>query len=150
MISVGPTLDESIQQQLRDLTPQVLAILVRRYRDFPGCEDALQEALIAAAAQWPRDGIPDNPRGWLLTVATRRLTDQIRADTARRLREQLVVSLIPVDEQIAFAADAAGVNERDETLDLYFMCCHPALSDASQIALTLRAVGGLTTAAIAR
>src|SRR5262245_4296454 len=94
--------------------------------------------------------MPENPKGWLITVATRRLTDQIRADTARRLREQLVVSLIPADEQIALAADAAGVNERDETLDLYFMCCHPALSLASQIALTLRAVGGLTTGEIAR
>ena len=78
-------------------------------------------------------------------MATRRLTDQIRADTARRLREHLVVSLIPADEQIALAADAAGVNERDETLDLYFMCCHPALSQASQVALTLRVMGGLTT-----
>ena len=100
--------------------------------------------------QWPTQGLPDNPKGWLITVATRRLTDQVRADTARRLREQLVVSLIPADEQIALAADAAGVNERDETLDLYFMCCHPALSPASQIALTLRAVGGLTTGEIAR
>ena len=148
MIGVAPTLDESIQQQLRALTPQVLGILVRRYRDFPGCEDALQEALIAAAAQWPRDGIPDNARGWLLKVATRRLTDQIRADTARRLREQLVVSLVPADEQIAHAADAAS--DRDDTLDLYFMCCHPALSLSSQVALTLRAIGGLTTAEIAR
>src|SRR5262245_37821800 len=94
--------------------------------------------------------MPENPKGWLITVATRRLTDQVRADTARRLREQLVVSLIPADQQIARAADAAGVNERDETLDLYFMCCHPALSTASQIALTLRAVGGLTTGEIAR
>ena len=110
----------------------------------------MQEALIAAAMQWPTQGTPDNPKGWLITVATRRLTDQIRSDTARRLREQLVVSLIPADEQIALAADAAGVNERDETLDLYFMCCHPALSPASQVALTLRAVGGLTTGEIAR
>src|SRR5262245_61944534 len=94
--------------------------------------------------------MPDNPKGWLITVATRRLTDQVRADTARRLREQLVVSVIPADEQIALAADANGVNERDETLDLYFMCCHPALSVASRIALTLRAVGGLTTDEIAR
>jgi len=146
---VIPALDANAQDLLRDLAPQVLGVLVRRYRDFAGCEDAVQEALIAAATQWPK-GMPDNPKGWLITVATRRLTDQIRADTARRLREQLVVSLIPADEQIAMAADAAGVNERDETLDLYFMCCHPALSDASQIALTLRAVGGLTTAAIAR
>jgi len=128
----------------------VLGTLLRRYRDFGDCEDAVQEALIAAAKQWPAQGVPDNPRGWLITVATRRLTDQVRADTARRLREQLVVSLIPADEQIARAADESGASERDETLDLYFMCCHPALSPASQIALTLRAVGGLTTAEIAR
>jgi RNA polymerase sigma factor (sigma-70 family) len=134
---------------LRTQGPRVLAILTRRYRDFAGCEDAVQEALVAAATQWPREGQPDNPRGWLLRVATRRLTDQIRADAARRLREQLVVSLVPPDEQIAVAADR-GANERDDTLDLYFMCCHPALTTASQVALTLRAVGGLTTAEIAR
>src|SRR4051812_1072723 len=122
---------------------------MRRYRDFAGCEDAVQEALVAAVTQWPRDGEPDNPRGWLLRVATRRLTDQIRADTARRLREQLVVSLVPADEQIALAADA-GANDRDDTLALYFMCCHPSLSTSSQVALTLRAVAGLTTADIAR
>jgi RNA polymerase sigma factor (sigma-70 family) len=145
-----PLLDSSTQDLLRDLAPAVLGALLRRYRDFAGCEDAVQEALLAAAMQWPTHGMPDNPKGWLITVATRRLTDQIRADTARRLREHLVVSLIPADEQIALAADAAGVNERDETLDLYFMCCHPALSPASQIALTLRAVGGLTTGEIAR
>src|SRR5215475_8988775 len=95
-------------------------------------------------------GMPDNQKNKLITVATRRLGDRIRADTARRLREHLVVSLIPADEQIALAADAAGVNERDETLDLYFMCCHPALSQASQIALTLRVMGGLTAGEIAR
>ena len=144
-------LDDGAQDLLRDLAPKVLGALLRRYRDFGSCEDAVQEALIAAALQWPTQGsMPDNPKGWLITVATRRLTDQVRADTARRLREQLVVSLIPADEQIALAADATGVNERDETLDLYFMCCHPALSPASQIALTLRAVGGLTTGEIAR
>lgn len=142
-------LDDATQHLMRDLTPQVLGILVRRYRDFPGCEDAVQEALIAAAMQWPREGVPENPRGWLIKVATRRLTDQIRADTARRLREQLVVSLIPADEQIALAADKAAA-ARDETLDLYFMCCHPALTASSQVALTLRAVGGLTTGEIAR
>ena len=145
-----PRLDDSAQDLLRDLAPAVLGTLVRRYRNFGGCEDAVQEALLAAAMQWPAQGMPDNPKGWLITVATRRLTDQIRADTARRLREHLVVSLIPADEQIALAADAAGVNERDETLDLYFMCCHPALSQASQIALTLRVMGGLTTSEIAR
>jgi RNA polymerase sigma factor (sigma-70 family) len=147
---VRPSLDRSAQDLLRDLAPAVLGTLVRRYRDFAGCEDAVQEALLAAATQWPASGVPDNPKGWLITVATRRLTDQVRADTARRLREQLVVSLVPADAQIALAADADGINERDETLDLYFTCCHPALSAASQVALTLRAVGGLTTAEIAR
>lgn len=142
-------LDWQAQHLLRTLAPQVLGILTRRYRDFAGCEDAVQEALVAAATQWPREGQPDNPRGWLLRVATRRLTDQIRADTARRLREQLVVSLVPADEQIALAADA-GANERDDTLVLYFTCCHPALTTSSQVALTLRAVAGLTTAEIAR
>ena len=142
-------LDSQPQPLLRTLAPQVLGILTRRYRDFAGCEDAVQEALIAAATQWPRDGDPDNPLGWLLRVATRRLTDQVRADTARRLREQLVVSLVPADEQIALAADA-GANERDDTLVLYFMCCHPALTTSSQVALTLRAVAGLTTGEIAR
>jgi len=147
---VTGSLDHRAQDLLRDLAPQVLGTLLRRYRDFGGCEDAVQEALIAASLQWPAQGMPENPKGWLITVATRRLTDQVRAATARRLREQLVVSLIPADEQIALAADAGGVNEHDETLDLYFMCCHASLSPASQIALTLRAVGGLTTAEIAR
>jgi RNA polymerase sigma factor (sigma-70 family) len=142
-------LDSDGQHLLRTMAPQVLGILTRRYRDFAGCEDAVQEALIAAAVQWPRDGQPENPRGWLLRVATRRLTDQIRADTARRLREQLVVSLVPADEQIALAADA-GANDADDALALYFMCCHPALTASSQVALTLRAVAGLTTAEIAR
>lgn len=145
-----PRLDDRAQELLRDLAPAVLGGLVRRYRDFGACEDAVQEALLAAAMQWPTQGMPDNPKGWLITVAARRLTDHIRADAARRHREQLVASLIPADQQIALAADAAGVNERDETLDLYFMCCHPALSAASQVALTLRVMGGLTTGEIAR
>lgn len=143
-------LNPGVQQLLRELTPQVLGVLVRRYRDFSECEDAVQEALLAAALQWPRDGQPENPLAWLIRVATRRLTDQIRAQAARKLREHLVVSLIPLDQQIAMAADAGGVNEHDETLDLYFMCCHPALTPGSQIALTLRAIGGLTTAEIGR
>jgi RNA polymerase sigma factor (sigma-70 family) len=147
---VTPALDRGAQDLLRDLAPAVLGTLVRRYRDFSGCEDAVQESLLAAATQWPASGVPDNPKGWLITVATRRLTDQVRADTARRLREQLVVSLVPADAQIALAADAEGIDERDETLDLYFTCCHAALSPASQVALTLRAVGGLSTAEIAR
>src|SRR5262245_57893912 len=101
-------LDLATQRLLRELTPQVLGTIVRRYRDFPGSEDAVQEALIAAAKQWPDEGLPDNPAGWLIKVATRRLTDQVRAETARRLRERLVVSLIPADEQIALAADEAS------------------------------------------
>ncbi len=137
---------DATQRLLRELTPFVLGVLVRRYRDFAGCEDAVQEALLAASRQWAT-ALPDHPRAWLIRVATRKLTDQIRSSTARRLREQLVVAFVPTEAQIEVAA---GANERDDTLDLYFMCCHPALSPASQIALTLRAVGGLTTAEIAR
>src|SRR5688500_16666788 len=122
--------------------------MLRRYRDLPEVEDAVQEALVVAATQWPRDGKPANPTGWLLRVASRRLTDQVRSDAARRHREALVVSLIPMEEQVALAADEA-FDERDDTLDLVFTCCHPALSTASAIALTLRAVGGLTTREIA-
>jgi RNA polymerase sigma factor (sigma-70 family) len=145
-----PSLDTRTQHLLRDLAPQVLGAVIRRHRDFAASEDAVQEALIAAAAQWPRDGLPDNPRGWLIQVASRRITDQVRAEAARRHREQFVVSLIPPEEQLALAADEAGATERDDTLDLLFMCCHPALSPASAIALTLRAVGGLTTFEIAK
>ena len=139
-------MDET-QRLLRELTPFVLGVLVRRYRDFAGCEDAVQEALLAGSRQWPTSGLPEHPRAWLIHVATRRLTDQIRAEAARRVREQLVVAFVPAEEQIAVVS---GGNERDDTLDLYFMCCHPTLSASSQIALTLRAVGGLTTAEIAR
>jgi RNA polymerase sigma factor (sigma-70 family) len=139
-----------IQHLLRDLAPQVLGVIVRRYRDFAASEDAVQEALIAAAMQWPLDGVPECPIAWLIRVASRRIADHIRAETARRHRENLVVSLVPPDEQIALALDDAAPAERDDTLDLLFMCCHPALSPASAIALTLRAVGGLTTAEIAR
>jgi RNA polymerase sigma factor (sigma-70 family) len=145
-----PALDLGTQHLLRDLAPQVLGVVVRRYRDFAACEDAVQEALIAAARHWPDEGLPDNPRAWLIQVASRRLTDHLRAETARRNREQLVVSLVPPDEQVALALDSEQPVERDDTLELLFMCCHPALSPASAIALTLRAVGGLTTAEIAR
>lgn len=138
-----------LSASLRELTPKVLATIIRRYRDFSGCEDAVQEALLAATQQWPAQGVPENPQGWLTAVASRRVTDEMRAAASRRLREKLVVSLIPADEQIALAADEAA-NERDDTLYLFFMCCHPALAASSQIALTLRAVGGLTTAEIAR
>src|SRR5947207_4572494 len=116
------------QHLLRDLAPQVLGVIVRRYRDFAACEDAVQEALIAAAAQWPREGQPETPRAWLIQVASRRITDQVRADAARRHRERIVVSLIPADEQIALAADTDGATERDDTLDLLLMSCHPAMS----------------------
>ncbi|MEO8878247.1 MAG: DUF6596 domain-containing protein [Polyangiaceae bacterium] len=133
---------------LRDLAPQVLGAIVRKFRDFSACEDAVQEALIAASTQWAKDGVPENPRGWLIQVAARRIIDHVRAEGARRHRETLVVSLIPADEQIALQAED-GANEHDDSLDLLFMCCHPSLSSSSAIALTLRAVGGLTTAEIA-
>jgi RNA polymerase sigma factor (sigma-70 family) len=135
---------------LRDLTPQVLCVIIRRFGHFAASEDAVQEALIAAATQWPTDGVPDNPRAWLIHVASRRVTDHVRAEAARRHREGLVVSMVPPEEQLALAADDDNAAERDDTLDLLFMCCHPTLSSSSAIALTLRAVGGLTTAEIAR
>ncbi len=129
----------AIEDLLRELTPQVLGALVRRHGQFEGCEDAVQEAVLAAAVQWPAEGVPDNPRGWLVTVASRRLIDQMRSDHARRERES------------ATATEAAPeVPDTDDTLVLLFLCCHPTLTPASQTALTLRAVGGLTTAEIAR
>jgi RNA polymerase sigma factor (sigma-70 family) len=133
---------------LRQLAPQVLGALVRRYGHFDTAEDAVQEALLAAATQWPAEGLPGNPRGWLITVASRRLTDLLRSEQSRRSREEAAARRIPPGEWLAPAADAA--TDSDDTLILLFLCCHPALSPASQIALTLRAVGGLTTAEIAR
>ncbi len=144
------SLDARVRHLLRDLAPQVLAAIVRRFGDFDASEDAVQEALIAAATQWPRDGVPDNPRAWLVHVAARRIADHVRAEAARRRREAFVVSLVPPEEQLALAPDEAEGVEEDDTLDLLFMCCHPVLSPSSAIALTLRAVGGLTTAEIAR
>ncbi|MCY1057640.1 DUF6596 domain-containing protein [Nannocystis sp. SCPEA4] len=142
-----PTPEHRPEHLLRDLAPQVLGALIRRFRDFAACEDAVQEALIAAARQWPGEGVPVNPRGWLIHVAARRITDQLRSEAARRRREAIVVSLVPAEVQLALAeGDEVG---HDDTLVLLFMCCHPALSSASAIALTLRAVGGLTTAEIA-
>ena len=126
---------------LRELAPQVLGTLVRRYRNFADAEDAAQEALIAAAAAWPRDGRPDNPLGWLIRVASRRLANAYRSEEARRRREQLAASW-----SVASPDPAPG---RDDTLILMFMCCHPSLSPALAIPLTLRAVGGLTTREIA-
>jgi RNA polymerase sigma factor (sigma-70 family) len=141
--------DHPVESLLRELAPQVLAAVVRRYGQFDTAEDAVQEALIAAAEQWPRDGVPDNPRGWLVTVASRRLVDEMRSEHARRRREDALVAATPASELLARPADAEPVADRDDSLSLLFLCCHPALSAPSQIALTLRAVGGLTTAQIA-
>ncbi len=123
--------DPRIEDLLRELAPQVLGTLVRRHGQFAACEDAVQEALLAAALQWPTEGVPDRPRSWLLTVASRSLVDEWRSESARRRREEHW----PADQ--------------DDTLVLLFLCCHPALSPPSQLALTLRAVGGLTTTEIA-
>jgi RNA polymerase sigma factor (sigma-70 family) len=134
-----------LEDVLRPLAPQVLGVLVRRHGQFEACEDAVQEALLAATVQWPVDGVPDNPRAWLLTVGTRRLTDQWRSEHARRRRETTSALLDGLDEAAPEQPAAA-----DDTLTLLFLCCHPALSPPSQVALTLRAVAGLTTAEIAR
>jgi predicted RNA polymerase sigma factor len=139
--------DPRVEHLLRELAPQVLGAVVRRFLEFAACEDAVQEALIAAVAQWPRQGVPANPRGWLIRVAQRRLADVARSDIARRTREAAVA---------AGVADASSTSDDlpdldpDDTLVLLFMCCHTVLTPASAIALTLRAVGGLTTAEIAR
>ncbi|MFB9338335.1 RNA polymerase sigma factor [Actinoplanes octamycinicus] len=125
---------------LRQLMPQVLGALVRRYGQFEGCEDAVQEAGLAASVQWPVEGVPGNPRGWLMTVASRRLIDEVRSESSRRERETAVSAELAPPE----------VPDTDDTLLLLFLCCHPALTAASQTALTLRAVGGLSTAEIAR
>ena len=139
------SISQATEQLLRDLAPQVLGATMRRYGDFAAAEDAVQEALIAAATQWPREGVPDNPRGWLIQVASRRMTDHIRSESARRRREgdaaQQVDEVVPAVEHDV---------EQDDTLILLFMCCHETLTSSSAIALTLRAVGGLTTAEIAR
>jgi RNA polymerase sigma factor (sigma-70 family) len=141
--------DTEVEDLLRRLTPQVLGAVVRRYGHVDTAEDATQEALLAAAMRWPKDGVPDNPRGWLITVASRRLTDLLRSEQARQRREDTVARWMLPDQWLAPAADRPA-SESDDTLILLFMCCHPSLSPASQIALTLRAVGGLTTAEIAR
>ncbi|HEV8570900.1 MAG TPA: sigma-70 family RNA polymerase sigma factor [Actinoplanes sp.] len=133
--------DRRIDDLLRELAPQVLGVLARRYGQFDAAEDAVQEALLAAALQWPADGIPDNPRSWLVTVAGRRIVDDFRSESARRVREENAAVLEP--------AEPAVVPAQDDTLTLLFLCCHPSISPPSQLALTLRAVGGLTTAEIA-
>ncbi|MEV0801609.1 DUF6596 domain-containing protein [Kribbella sp. NPDC050281] len=139
-----------VEGLLRELAPQVLGFLARRHGQFDLCEDAVQEALLAAATQWPADGVPANPRGWLITVATRRLTDQFRSEAARRRREDSVASMAGPEELVAPGADVDTAPDEDDTLTLLFLCCHPAVTPASQVALTLRAVGGLTTGEIAR
>jgi RNA polymerase sigma factor (sigma-70 family) len=141
-----PTLDAPIEQLLRELAPQVLGVIARRFGDFASAEDAVQEAMIAALTQWPQEGVPGNPRGWLIQVACRRMTDQVRSDIARRDRETAVAREVDI---IAPTVDIESDMDPDDALILLFMCCHPALSRSSAIALTLRAVGGLTTAEIA-
>jgi RNA polymerase sigma factor (sigma-70 family) len=134
-------IDSGTEDLLRELTPQVLGRLVRRYGQFDACEDAVQEALLAAAQQWPREGLPDNPSSWLTSVANRRLVDEWRSESARRRREETLTTLeVP---------GGPSASDEDDTLTLLFLCCHPSLSAPSQLALTLRAVGGLTTAEIA-
>ena len=138
-----------VEDLLRWLAPQVLGAVVRRYGHFDTAEDAVQEALIEAAGQWPRGTVPDNPRAWLVTVASRRLTDLLRSEQARQRREDTVARWTLPDQWLAPAADRPPA-QSDDTVILLFMCCHPALNPAAQIALTLRAVGGLTTGEIAR
>jgi RNA polymerase sigma factor (sigma-70 family) len=132
--------ERDIEALLKELAPQVLGGLVRRYGQFDAAEDAVQEALLAASLQWPREGVPDNPRGWLVSVAARRLVDEFRSESARRRRE-VDVALKDINPEIV---------EKDDTLELLVLCAHPALSGPSQLALTLRAVGGLTTGEIAQ
>ena len=140
---------ESVEGLLRQLAPEVLGVLLRRHSQFDACEDAVQEALLAAALQWPSEGVPEHPRAWLITVASRRLTDAWRAEHARRDREDADFAAVPASELRA-PAPGDEVPSGDDTLTLLFLCCHPSLSPSSQLALTLRAVGGLTTAEIAR
>ncbi|MFE0019974.1 RNA polymerase sigma factor [Amycolatopsis sp. NPDC059021] len=137
-----------VEDLLRRSAPRVLAALLRRYRNFETAEDAVQEALLAAATQWPADGVPDQPLNWLITVASRRMTDLLRTEIAGRQREDRVAARVPADAFVAPPADAVESKE-DDTLTLLLLCCHPSLTPPSQIALTLRAVGGLTTAEIA-
>ncbi|TMR93019.1 RNA polymerase sigma factor [Nonomuraea basaltis] len=135
---------------LRTLAPRVLGVLIRRHGQFDACEDAVQEALLAAATQWPLDGLQGSPEAWLHTVATRRLTDRWRSDAARERREATVAAMARTDEGMTAGPGDQQPGAEDDTLTLLFLCCHPALTPASQVALTLRAVGGLTTAQIAR
>lgn len=140
--------DARLQHLLRELTPGVLGFVARRFGDFAAAEDAVQEALIAAAAQWPGEGMPENARAWLTQVAVRRMTDHVRSESARRRRESETAHEV---EWAVVAADAEeDASDESDTLTLFFMCCHPSLTPSSAIALALRALGGLTTAEIAR
>jgi RNA polymerase sigma factor (sigma-70 family) len=146
-VTAAPSAD--VGHLLRELAPQVLGAVARRHGDFAEAEDAVQEALIAAARRWPADGVPSNPRGWLYHVALRRLADHVRSEMARRRREEAVAGEVWAEWAFVPPPDAEVAVDEDDTLVLLFMCCHPALTPASAIALTLRAVGGLTTAEIA-
>jgi RNA polymerase sigma factor (sigma-70 family) len=132
----------AVADLLRYLAPQVLGALARHYGGFDSCEDAVQEALLAAAVQWPTEGVPANPKGWLITVASRRRIELWRNESARQRREETAAALAPPDPEPVTAVD--------DTLTLLLLCCHPSLTPVSQVALTLRAVGGLSTAEIAR
>jgi len=139
-----------IGELLRELAPQVLGALVRRYGEFGACEDAVQEAMADAVASWPARGVPESPKGWLVTVASRRLIDEVRSEHARRRREQdHAAASAPLEQPPGPGPDRDEGLDRDDSLTLLFLCCHPALSGPSQVALTLRAVGGLSTAQIA-
>uniref|UniRef100_UPI000A590F2C sigma factor n=1 Tax=Nocardia otitidiscaviarum TaxID=1823 RepID=UPI000A590F2C len=140
---VSSSIDPEVEDLLREFAPQVLGILVRRCGDFDSAEDAVQEALLAAALQWPDEGVPEHPRAWLVQVAQRRLVDTVRAEVARRQRESTTAF------REAATTVEAGAATGDDSLTLFLLCCHPALPPAGSIALTLRAVGGLTTAEIA-
>ncbi|MFF4414194.1 RNA polymerase sigma factor [Streptosporangium sp. NPDC001559] len=150
MVTDDPCRDVNVEDLLRELAPRVLGALVRRHGHFDACEDAVQEALLAAAVRWPKEGVPESPRGWLVTVASRRLADEWRSERARRRREVTAASRAPADESVVPSPEQERHPGQDDTLTLLFLCCHPALSAPSQVALTLRAVGGLTTAQIAR
>jgi Predicted RNA polymerase sigma factor containing a TPR repeat domain len=145
----GKVQDTNALHLLRDLAPQVLGVVARKHGDFAEAEDAVQEALIAASVQWPVAGIPDNPRGWLYQVASRKLTDHVRSEIARRRREDAVALDASLSVPFVPPRDSDIGLDEDDTLVLLFMCCHPALTTSTAIALTLRAVGGLTTAEIA-
>ena len=142
--------DREPEDLLRRLAPQVLAVLVRRYGHFSACEDAVQEALLAASVRWPEDGTPNHPKAWLITAASRRLIDELRSEGARTRRHEAAAAAMPSEAHLASAVEAEQPLDEDDTLTLLFLCCHPAISPRSQVALTLRAFGGLTTAEIAR